>query len=230
MRRVLCVFIAIAILVMMFMVPLQQAHAVAISAVVVSAVIAAMAAVGIGMVVSGMTSAQIQDWVSGKLSTWSNQVGQSIEDLIPSTGIGVTISGLLVLGTAAAQGIKNFVNWLKTDEVLTDNMDKVVLVNAGNFARGNDYLYPTYQYNGREYYDNSFVWQNGLTLSTYGTNGTDTTAVKFIFYTAELQDYAVAIYKSGSNMGYILIAPPKYLNPEKELCAIKIYPMLDPDL
>lgn len=99
----------------------QKADAVVVSSVIVGAVIATMALAGITFVASGMTAAQLQDWVSDKLNDWAADVGSPLDHLINSAGIGVTISGLLTVGTAAAQGISQFIDWLKTELGLQNN-------------------------------------------------------------------------------------------------------------
>lgn len=76
MRRLGMVLLAILFLFMVFAGPAaSRSEAVVVSTVVIGAVIAAMAAAGIGLTVSGMTSAQIQDWVSGKLNDWATSLG-----------------------------------------------------------------------------------------------------------------------------------------------------------
>lgn len=128
MRRLGMVLLAILFLFMVFAGPAApKSEAVVVSTVVIGAVIAAMAAAGIGLTVSGMTSAQLQDWVSGKLNDWTTSIGGTVQDHIDNNLITVTARGLLSIGTAAAQGISNFISWLQTDMTLIDNSQTVVI-------------------------------------------------------------------------------------------------------
>lgn len=96
------------------------AHGIVISTVVIGSVIAAMAAAGIGLAVSGMTSSQLTDWVSGKLNDWTSSIGGSIEDHINGNLITTTARGTLAIGNAAASGISTFISWLRNDLRLSD--------------------------------------------------------------------------------------------------------------
>lgn len=122
MRRLGMVLLAILFLFMLFAGPAApKSEAVVVSTVVIGAVIAAMAAAGIGLTVSGMTSAQLQDWVSGKLNEWTTAIGGSLQDHIDNNLITLTANGILSIGTAAASGITNFINWLKIEDSIPDN-------------------------------------------------------------------------------------------------------------
>ena len=127
MRRIGIVLLTILFLFMVFAGPAsQKADAVVVSTVVIGAVIAAMAAAGIGLTVSGMTSAQLQDWVSGKLTDWAMDIGGSVQDHIDNNLITVTGRGILSIGTAAASGISDFISWLTNHDSIQDNNTQVI--------------------------------------------------------------------------------------------------------
>ena len=98
-----------------------KASAIVVSTVVVGSVLAAMAATGIGLAVSGMTEQELTQWISDKLNDWTTDIGGTIQDHINNNLITVTASGVLAIGSAAAQGISNFITWLQTNDNLTDN-------------------------------------------------------------------------------------------------------------
>lgn len=104
-----------------------RAKAVVVSTVIVGTVLAAMAAAGIGLSVSGLTAQELTQWVSDKLGDWTTDIGGSIEDHINNNLITVTANGILSIGSAAAQGISEFISWLQTDMSLTDNSQTVVI-------------------------------------------------------------------------------------------------------
>lgn len=105
----------------------QPAKAVVVSTVIIGTVIAAMAAAGIGLSVSGITSTQLSDWVSGKLQSWATSLGGSVEDHINGNLITTTASGIISIGTSAANSIAQFLGWLQTDESLTDNSQNTII-------------------------------------------------------------------------------------------------------
>ena len=128
MRRLGIVMLAILFLFMVFAGPAsQKADAVVVSTILIGAVIAAMSAAGIGLAVSGLTSAELQDWVSGKLNEWTTDIGGSIQDHIDNNLITVTARGILSIGSAAAQGIADFITWLTTEDSITDNSTQPVI-------------------------------------------------------------------------------------------------------
>ena len=120
-KRVGSFAMAIVFLFLFFAVPITQPVNAVAGTIIIGAVIATMAMAGITMVASGLTAAELQGWVSDKLDEWAEDVGSPLDHLINSAGIGVTISGLLSVGTAAAQGINSFISWLQSDMGITDN-------------------------------------------------------------------------------------------------------------
>lgn len=127
MRRLGMVLLAILFLFMVFAGPAApRSEAVLVSTVVIGAVIAAMAAAGIGLTVSGMTSAQLSDWVGGKLNDWATSLGGSVQDHIDNNLITVTGRGILSIGTAAANGISDFISWLTNNDSIQDNSTQVI--------------------------------------------------------------------------------------------------------
>lgn len=127
MRRLGMVLLAILFLFMVFAGPAApKSEAVVVSTVVIGTVIAAMAAAGIGLTVSGMTSAQLSDWVGGKLNDWATSIGGSVQDHIDNNLITVTGRGILSIGTAAANGISDFISWLTNNDSIQDNSTQVI--------------------------------------------------------------------------------------------------------
>ena len=132
MRRLGMVLLVILFLFMVFAGPAApKSEAVVVSTVVIGAVIAAMAAAGIGLTVSGMTSAQLSDWVGGKLNDWATSIGGTVQDHIDSSQITVTGRGFLSLGTLAANGISQFISWLQVQDSITDNATITVINEPG---------------------------------------------------------------------------------------------------
>lgn len=126
-KRCICIALVLILVTTIGLAPLAQPAEAVAGVVVAGAVVAVMAMAGITIVTSGMTAAQIQDWVEDKLEEWAADVGSPLDHLINSAGIGVTISGLLTIGTAAAQGINQFIDWLKTDLGLSNNSTQNVI-------------------------------------------------------------------------------------------------------
>lgn len=131
-KSCICIALVLILVTTIGLAPLAQPAEAVAGVVVAGAVVAVMAMAGITIVTSGMTAAQIQDWVEAKLEEWATDVGSPVDHLINSAGIGVTISGLLTIGTAAAQGISDFISWLKTDTGLSDN-DSYNAITGGAF-------------------------------------------------------------------------------------------------
>lgn len=186
MKKVIPIVMALIIVFMAFALPFAQSVKAVAGVLVAGAVVAVMAMAGIGIVTAGMTSAQLQTWVEGKLEQWAQSLSTPIEHLIDSAGISVTISGMLAIGTSAAQGISSFISWLQSDLGLVDNQStpiissddllnglKVVKLNAtfGVFT----VTYPTTAYcyftleNGT-YYCNVFMTEQRPYLSAYYNN------------------------------------------------------------
>lgn len=129
MKVAISMVLIVAIVIMFSLGPVAQpAHAVA-GTIIAGAVVAFMALSGISILTAGLTSAELQDWVSGKLDEWAADVGSPLDQLINSAGIGMTISGLLTIGTAAAQGINQFISWLQNDMQIQDNDFQYVIQN-----------------------------------------------------------------------------------------------------
>lgn len=121
MHRIAIIVLVIILVITIFAGPAAPpAHGVVVSTVIVGAVLASMAAAGIGLAVSGMTTAQLTDWVSGKLTDWTNNIGGSIEDHINGNLITTTARGTLAIGNAAASGIASFIAWLRNELRLSD--------------------------------------------------------------------------------------------------------------
>lgn len=79
------------------------------------------------MVATGMSQASFESWVSDKLDEWAQDLGQPLDHLLNSAGVGTTISGFLMLGSEFAQNCRNFVSWLRNDMSLQDNSTEVVI-------------------------------------------------------------------------------------------------------
>ena len=149
MRRLGMVLLAIMFLFMVFAGPAsQKTDAVVVSSVVIGAVIAAMAAAGIGLTVSGMTSAQLEDWVSGKLNDWASDLGGSVLDHIDNNLITMTANGIIAIGTSAAQGISSFISWLVNGESLTDNSNKTIYMNNSVMKLDSEKYYSISKWHG----------------------------------------------------------------------------------
>lgn len=134
--KAITIILVLAIIVMISIGIAPHAKAVVgVATVVVSAVLAAMAAFGIGTIVSGMTSSQIEDYIGGKLQDWATSVGSPLDTLINSSLIGKTASSVFAIGAAAANGISDFISWLTTEESLTDNDSVPVIQYTGNFNK-----------------------------------------------------------------------------------------------
>lgn len=141
MRRSLVFVLTLIFVFAMFAGPAApRADAVVVSSIVVGTVLAAMAAAGIGLTVSGMTASQLSDWVGDKLGSWATSLGGSVEDHINGNLITTTGAGIISVGTAAADGITNFINWLKQDQSLTDN-NSVSVIQSTMLINGY-YAYP----------------------------------------------------------------------------------------
>lgn len=143
MAKRMCSFaLAVVFLFCVFFFPLAQpAHAFA-GTIVVGAVIAVMAMAGISLVAAGVTSTEIQQWVDGKLSSWATARGSTVEQLISTSLIGTTFSGLLMIGKAAADGINDFISWLKTDLGLGDNDSYHAINNPGGTTLSDYFDFP----------------------------------------------------------------------------------------
>lgn len=129
--KILSVLMVLVIVITIFAGPLaQKTQAVVVSSVVVGSVLAVMAMAGITVITSGMTAAELHQWVSDKLEEWADSLGQPLDNLINAPGIGMTISGIITIGTAAAQGISQFISWLQGDLGLT-NQSIVEVIPAG---------------------------------------------------------------------------------------------------
>lgn len=139
--RVKIVFLVAVALFMIFAVPATQqpAHALA-GTVIVGAVLATMAAAGITFLVSGLTASDLSSYISNKLDQWAVARGSTVDQLIQTSLIGVTISGLLMIGTQAAQSINDFISWLKSDMSLSDN-ETVVISSSDPSLSGMPYKY-----------------------------------------------------------------------------------------
>lgn len=131
------VILIIATLLLLIYSPFHRANALVASGVVIAAVLAALAAFGITTVVSGMTSSQVSDYLDGKLSEWATYKGSTIENLIQGNLITKTATNLFAIGASAANGIREFIDWLKTDESITDNSIVTVVNYTGNFVKVN---------------------------------------------------------------------------------------------
>lgn len=131
---VLAILLFIATVLMLLYSPFQSANALVASGVVIAAVLAALAAFGITTVVSGMTSAQVQDYIDGKLSEFANYKEMAIESLFNNTLLGVTANGLLTMGAAFYNNVKEFAGWLIQSENIPTTETKTVFSIAGDFA------------------------------------------------------------------------------------------------
>ena len=128
--KALTVLLILAILVMITIGAAPKAKAVGVLTLTVcAAILAVMAGAGIATVVSGMTSADIQSWLNGKLNEWDTyrNDGNIFTDLINGNLITATVKGTLAIGNAAASGISDFIDWLKTDLSLIDNSTITVI-------------------------------------------------------------------------------------------------------
>lgn len=128
---VLAILLFIATVLMLLYSPFQRANALVASGVVIAAVLAALAAIGITTVVSGMTSAQVQDYIDGKLSEWATSQGSTVDNLIQGNLITKTATNLFAIGAVAANGIRDFIDWLITDEDIVDDSETNVLTTTG---------------------------------------------------------------------------------------------------
>ena len=134
MKKVICIAMVVALIVIIFCGPLAHpANAFAASVAIVGAVVAVMAISGITLIAAGVTSDQIKNYVGNKLDEWASSMGSPLDHLINSAGIGVTISGLLTIGTEAYSGIRSFIQWLQNDEGITQgNTIQVISPATGN--------------------------------------------------------------------------------------------------
>lgn len=129
-KRIGTFVLALVFLFCVFAVPLvQPAHALA-GVIVIGAVISVMALAGITLAAAGITSAQLQDWVGGKLDDWAAARGSTVDQLISTSLIGTTINGMLMVGKSAADGINDFITWLRSETGLGDN-DSVSIIESG---------------------------------------------------------------------------------------------------
>lgn len=174
MRRSLVFMLTLIFVFAMFAGPAApKADAVVVSSIVVGSVIAAMAAAGIGLTVSGMTASQLKEWVGDKLSSWATSLGGSVEDHINGNLITTTASGIISVGTAAANGITNFINWLIQDQSLTD--DNSVSVIQSSLLLSGYHAYPVDPriYSGERYYEVRNNTQPVYCIPYRGTAGLD---------------------------------------------------------
>ena len=198
MNRVLSVILVFVLVFWVFAVPLSQ-HADALAGVIVAGAVAAvMAMAGISIVTSGMSAYEIQQWVEDKLDQWAADVGSPLETLLNSSGIGVTISGLLVIGTAVANGINSFISWLRNDLALTDNSN-VEIISAGVDIDGIEFGYmPEIQfYNGQRTFEQYIVLSHGIAYTLYMDTSTD----YYLFY-ASNEDFTLVRIATRISDGY----------------------------
>lgn len=114
MKKFICVFLALSILICVFGgILFQPAKAVTVTVtVVVGAAVAFLAMCGITWVTTGMTAAQFTSYISDELDAWAMSKGTVVDHLINTAGIGVTIPGLLKLSNLVATNLKDFAQWL----------------------------------------------------------------------------------------------------------------------
>ena len=127
MKVAISVALVIAIILTFTLGPISQPVDAVAGSLIVGSVIAVMAISGISLVAAGITSSQLEGWVQDKLESWAAFRSSTVEQLIDSSLIGVTLSGLLAVGTAAAQGINDFIGWLRSDMSLSDYSDKEII-------------------------------------------------------------------------------------------------------
>jgi hypothetical protein len=142
-----------------------------------------MAVCGISILASGMTAAQIQTYIGDKLDQWATAVGQPLDNLISSSLIGTTISGLLVIGSAAASGINEFISWFCNEENITSNSNTAVIdtpttIGGLEVARVYQYSFNTNRTNSAPYKVEQLIFSNGEVYGFY--TGGMYYAVKFI--------------------------------------------------
>lgn len=214
MKKAICVALVVALIVLIFCGPLaQESKAFAASIAVVGAVLAVMAVCGITFVASGMTAAQVQSYVGNKLDEWATDMGQPLDHLINSAGIGMTISGLLSIGSAAASGINDFISWFCTEESITSNSNKVVVdsptsIGGLTVARVYQYSYNMNVTSSAPYYVMEYILSNGEVFGFYTYTGS--------YYNIKLlsrSDYTIVrvIYKpDGSIQQTITESPSQY--------------------
>lgn len=196
MRRSLVFLLTLIFVFTIFSGPVSpKADAVVVSSIIVGTVIAAMAAAGIGLTVSGLTSSQLSGWVSDKLSSWATSLGGTVEDHINGNLITTTASGIIAVGTSAANSIAQFLGWLQTDEGLSDNSSETVISGGGQVLPISTTV-PTLQE----------IIQNGYCAFVDGNRRR-----YFLAYDQEQNPVVVVYYSEGA--GNILVAASKTNKP-----------------
>jgi len=197
-KRCICIALVLILITTIGLAPLAQPAEAVAGAVVAGAVVAVMAMAGITIVTSGMTAVQIQDWVEDKLDEWAADVGSPLDHLINSAGIGVTISGLLTIGTAAAQGINQFIEWLKNDLSLNDNSTAEVISSAIKIDNVDFGYLPEIQfYNSQRTFEQYIVLSQGIAYTVY----LDSSTAYYLFY-ASSTDFTLIRIATRLSDGY----------------------------
>lgn len=112
----------------------RPVRAIAVTSILIPAVIATLGAWGIGTAADGLDGDQIAEWFHEKLTTWETAAQISLANI--STGIKMTPLGQVLLNPFALAGIREFGAWLIQQEGLVAGGPAVDVISPGASFNG----------------------------------------------------------------------------------------------
>ena len=128
------IFVLILCLTMLFFCVAPGFAVVASAGVIVPVVLAAMGAFGVGTLVNGMSASEITSWVSSELESWAASLSDTVDHLIPLSGITTNPLGSLVLLPSTVLKVVTFVRWLLAKHNVVAGGSQQVVYSVSGFS------------------------------------------------------------------------------------------------